>query len=90
MLLSTLSNFSLVANASVFHESFSTFPAPVAPDVLHCSAYYASKNPIILDECRSAWDLLPHGSRGHLWYTNPESSPASTSQLRLPIEVGDR
>ena len=67
-----------------------TFPTPIAPDVVRCSEDYSSEASIILDDCRTAWDLLPRGSRGHLWYTNPESSPASKSQLHLPIEVGDR
>lgn len=90
MSVSLLSNSSLTTNVSAYDGIFSTFPAPIAPDVINCDEFYSVGQPIILEECRSAWDLLPRGSKNYPWYTDPDSGPASTSQLRLPLEIGHR
>ena len=89
MSVSLLSNSSLTANVSAYDRKFSTFQAPIAPDVIYCDETYSVGRPIMLKECRSAWNLLPRGTKGYPWYTDPDSSPASTSQLRLPLEIGE-
>ena len=63
----------------------SSFPQPVAPDVVLCDKFWNYDTGPQVDECWKLWALLPQGTNEQTWYTQP----TALTRNPLPLELGN-